>query len=106
MTNLMVQLLKLWNGNQSLAVAFWGIYVPIIALQLLLRQWEITSFLIATANLLLLLAWAFSLVAIWKCAPNVNNKNLPFPMLAKTLVIINLLPFILIIVFGVFGFLA
>lgn len=104
MESLMVHILRLWNGNQSLAVAFWMIYVPIMALHLFLRQWEIDSFFVAIIHAsFFMLAWAFSLVAIWRCAPNVSNKNLPFPILAKTLVIVNLLPLILIIFVGLFG---
>jgi hypothetical protein len=104
MTKLMVQILKLWNGNQSLAVAFWGIYFPIMALHLFVVPKEITSALIFFAKFLHMLAWGFSLVALWRCAPNVNYKNLPFRTLAKILVVINLLPLFLIIIVAASAF--
>lgn len=98
-----VHVLRLWNGNHQLSVAFWGVFIPVFTVGQLVKfvlKKELLvglEFLAVIVVSLLLVCKVFSLVAVWRCAPNIKTEDAPYPMLARGVVILSLLPFLLTI---------
>ena len=112
MSKILVHALKLWNGRQQLSIAFWGVFVPVFIAGRLFKLGIKSSglednLLIASMGLILILAAKmFSMVAVWRCAPNVKVKDSPLPVLARGVVVLSLLPFavlLLALVAAAFG---
>ncbi len=79
-------LLKLWNGNERLFIAFWYVLVPISIIQYLFAA---PSTLIM--QLFLLLIVIYSYVAVWRCAPNHNKGVVAWWLIARAFIFINIM---------------
>jgi len=77
---LLLVLFKLWNGNERLHVAFWYVFVPVIAIQYLVGT---PSSLLA--QILMLAVVLYSYVTVWRCAPN-HKGAIPWWFLARALI--------------------
>lgn len=95
MEKLILSILRLLNGNERLFVSFWYVYIPILLITNIPRFLDLhvnvenrMPILILFIILFFILK-AFSLVSLWRCAPNVlHNSNLK-TRLARGLVVAN-----------------
>ena len=104
----MIKLLRIWNGKESLNLAFWGVFVPIFIFGRLVR-WGLgaleseAAFLTFTVVIVILFPLKiYSLVSLWRCAPNTARPDSPFTLLSRVLVVLSLIPFVLLL-FLLFG---
>ena len=101
--HILLTLLRLWNGKEKLSFAFWGVFVPISVIAQFVKYFGKRSgadgsvVVLALIVLLIVLSKAFSLVAVWRCAPNVATPDSPMPLLARIVVVISLAPAVLVI---------
>jgi hypothetical protein len=104
MENLALRILKLINGNEKLFVAFWFVYVPIAMLTTLPK---LLGFSINVGNeistlvifiFVYLLLKVFSLVSLWRCAPNVTYNSKLKTALARGLVVINSIYLVFVVI--------
>ena len=88
---------KLWRGDYGLAKTFWlwGVLVTII-LQLLLKY--LSGVAAITMSLLALIYAVLWSVSMWRAANKYTGRRL-WPILAKVVVILNIVGFLAVIAF-------
>ena len=83
-------MLKLWNGNERLLIAFWYVFVPTLVIKYLLSP---PSTLIIQLFLLLITIYAY--VAVWRCAPNHNKGVIAWWYIARAFIAFRIVSSIL-----------
>jgi hypothetical protein len=105
MDKILIKISRLWNGKESLSVAFWGLYAPLFfcsqGLKLLVSNGYVNSdgILFMVSMIFLVGFKVFSLICLWRCSSNTKEQNSPFTWLAKGIVIfgiVTLLPIVLL----------
>ena len=76
MDKFIVSLLRLWNGKERLGFAFWGVFVPIFFYPIVISLFSAlhTKVLLPLLVIIFILLKIFSIVALWRCAPNASHN--------------------------------
>ena len=96
MNKALIATLRLWNGNEKLSFAFWSVFVPIFFFPIIfpIVQLAASVFITVITVLIFIALKIFSLVALWRCAPNVSYNVKLKSGLAKSFVILNVIIFV------------
>jgi hypothetical protein len=100
---MLLTLLRLWNGKEKLSFAFWGVFVPVSVIAQLVKYVvresgeERSAVVLGLIVLVILVCKIFSLVSVWRCAPNVATPDSPLPLLSRIVVVVSLAPVVLVV---------
>lgn len=110
MEKLIIKLLRLWNGKEKLALAFWGVYIPVIIINATTLFFGGSFFddHPIKFGLFFLVQYAllktYSLVTLWRCTPNVSPHFHRWSTVAKVIVILNCAHIVLFLIIFALSF--
>lgn len=90
---MLLTILRLWNGNERLVVAFWYLFLP---LQIIHYIFIVNTPLLI--QMLFFLLIVFSYIAVWRCAPNYKKGLIAWVFIVRAFIILRIIFTIFLII--------
>ena len=100
MDKFIVSALRLWNGKERLSLAFWGVFVPVLFLPMLVPVFNLSKIKPQSAIIVIvfIVLKVFSIVALWRCAPNAIHNAALKRDLARVFAALNALVLVMLVI--------
>ena len=98
MDKFIVSVLRLWNGKERLSFAFWGVFFPILFFPIVISIFSALEIkaLLALVVIIFIVLKIFSIVALWRCAPNASHNVALKSGLARAFAALNAIALVMI----------